>query len=55
MKTKNLTFCIDKIVAEKLDKYSEDSMIAKSRLVTKLLEGFFFQEELKKIKSHNES
>ena len=45
MKTKNLTFCIDKELATKLDKYSEKTMIPKSRLISRLLGEYFLKLE----------
>jgi len=45
MKTKNLTFCIDKNLVGKLDSYSKETMIPKSKLISKLLEEYFIKLE----------
>lgn len=45
MKTKNLTFCINKELIDKLDDYSKKTMIPKSKLVSKLLEEYFLKLE----------
>ena len=47
MKTKNLTFCIPKELTEKLEKHYQETMIPKSRLVSKLLEEYFKKQENK--------
>jgi len=41
MKTKNLTFCIPKELVDKLEKHYKETMIPKSRLVSKLLDEYF--------------
>lgn len=47
MKTKNLTFCIPKELVEKLDNYSKNSLIPKSKLISKLLIEHFAKIENK--------
>ena len=45
MKTKNLTFCIPKETAEKLEKHYKETMVPKSRLVSRLLDEYFKKQE----------
>ena len=40
-KTKNLTFCVSKETIEKLDKHYHETMIPKSKLVSRLLDEYF--------------
>jgi hypothetical protein len=45
MKTKNSTFCIPIELTEKLEKHCEETMIPKSRLISRLLEEYFKKEK----------
>jgi hypothetical protein len=45
MKTKNLTFCIPKEIIEKLETHYKETMIPKSKLVSRLLEEYFKKEK----------
>lgn len=47
MKTKNSTFCIPKELTEKLEKHYNETMIPKSKLISKLLEEYFKKLEKK--------
>lgn len=40
MKTKNLTFCIPKEIIQEFDIISKETMIPKSKIISKLLEEY---------------